>query len=162
MIKSTENRKRKLGLRLAAALVCLAGLVSISGCIAAGAVAVYYMATEKVITVSMEVNAPAPDVYHALVKTTKEKSPLSEIIKEDESKLFFEGKKVGEKGEELWGAWQVTAVSRKKSHVLFSAFGDNWPMEQLQQTVRDNLKQFCDDMGFKCVVVETEEEQKML
>ena len=162
MIKSTENRKRKLGLRLAAALISLAGLVSISGCIVPAAVAVYYMATEKVITVSMEVNAPASDVYHAMIKATKEKSPLSEIIREDESKLSFEGKKVGEKGEELWGAWQVTAISSKKSHVLFSAYGDNWPMDQLQQTVRDNLKQFCDDMGFKCVVVETEEEQKML
>ena len=162
MTKSTENRKRNEGLKLAAALISLAGLVSISGCIAAGAVAVYYMATEKVITVSMEVNAPAPDVYDAMVRSTKEKSPLSEIIREDESKLFFEGKKVGEKGEELWGAWQVTAISSKKSHVLFSAYGDNWPMEQLQQTVRDNLKQFCDDMGFKCVVVESEEEQKML
>jgi hypothetical protein len=110
----------------------------------------------------MEVNAPAPDVYDAMVRSTKEKSPLSEIIREDESELFFEGKKVGEKGEELWGAWQVTAVSSKKCHVLFSAYGDKWPMEQLQQTVRDNLKQFCDDMGFKCVVVESEEERKKI
>ena len=168
MNRSKSNRISDLTTRLAAVALVLV-LVFMSGCVAAPVVAVYYMATERVVTVAMNVDAPAPEVYRALVKSIRKKSPpgmtdtsFKEIIAEDEEKFFFEAKRVGSKGEELWGAIQVTPVSSSKSHVLFSGFGKDWPIEEIEDRVRQVLREFCAEGGYKCEVVKTGKERKAI
>ena len=113
MDRAKSNRIYDLTKRLAAVALVLV-LVFMSGCVAAPVVAVYYMATERVVAVAMDVDAPAPEVYRGLVEAVSTKPPpgtdtsFSEVIADDEEKFFFEAKRVGSKGEELWGAIQVT------------------------------------------------------
>lgn len=158
MKRSKSNRTYDLITRLAAVALVL-GLVSMTGCIAGAVYGVYYMTTEKVVAASIEVNAPAEKVYDALVKIVKEKPPSPEIIAEDREKLFFEAKKVNEKGQEMWGAWQVSKVKRNRSHVLFSGWAEDWPMEDIEQRMRTGFQQLCDDMGWNCKTIETETER---
>lgn len=166
MNRSKSNRIYDLTTRLAAVGLVLV-LVSMSGCVAAPVVAIYYMTTEKVVTVSMEVDAPASEVYRGLLEAARTKPPpgkidpsFSELIT-DEENFFAEGKKVGGKGEEIWGALQVTPVSSRKSHVLYSAYGEEWPIEDIENRIRANLKEFC-DMGYKCKLMSIKKEREAI
>ena len=158
MNRGNSNRFYDLTMRLAAVALVL-GLISMTGCIAGGIYAVHLMTTEKVVVASIEVDAPAEKVYDAIVKIVKEKPPAPEIIAQDREKLFFEAKKVNEKGQEMWGAWQVSKVKRNRSHVLYSGWAEDWPMEDIQERMRAGFQKFCDDMGFKCKTIETETER---
>ena len=164
MSRGKSNRLDNLKTRLATVVLVLP-LVSMLGCVAAVPVAVYYMATERAFTMTMEVNAPAQEAFDAFYKISTEgvivKSPL-EIIQHNKEELFFEGTKVGEKGEELWAAWKVTPISRKKSNVILSAWFEDWPMEEVKQAVRNNVRRVCDLLGYKCKVVHTGEEREMI
>ena len=168
MNRAKSNRIYDLTTRLAAVALVLV-LVFMSGCVAAIPVAaIYYMKTERVVTVAMDVDAPAPEVYRALVELTGKLPPIgkidpsfSEIIADDEENFFFEAKKVGSKGEVLWGAIQVTPVSSRKSQVLYSGFGEDWPTEDIENRIRANLKEFC-DMGYKCKVMSVKKEREKI
>ena len=158
MKRRESNRFYDLTTRLAVVALMLA-LVSMTGCIAGAVYGVYYMTTEKVVAASIEVDAPAEQVFDAIVKIVKETPPAPEIIAEDKEKLFFEAKKVNDKGQEMWGAWQVSKVKRNRSHVLYSGWAEDWEMEDIKERMRTGFQKFCDDMGFKCKTLETEEER---
>ncbi len=144
--------------RLLAATFALLFVISMIGFNAAVSfaeegMAIFFLATARSYTATMEVNDKAEDVWQSIVNVAKKRNPNNlKIKKENKKKLKFEASKMTKSGEELMASLKVKPESETSCRLIFTAtMGGNKPLaKDMKDMVTDILMQFCDEKGLTC------------
>ena len=153
MTNCIPRNKTRVTLRGLQILFILLMFIYLSGCVAA--VAIYYLQTPQSLTVAAEMDAKAEDVYRGFRSYSQSIPGTIEIIVDDETEFRYEHKRImPETGEEVWFAFDVTAIGKNKSHFLGSATIGARSGDEVREYVLDGIQHFCKENRLECKIVE--------
>ena len=135
-----------------AATVVLLSVISLIGCFAAIPLAVKYAKEKDMIKLTLRVDGNADDIFDASVRSHKRNSPETEIIKDDREKLVFEGKRINERGIEVWGTWEAKQVSEERTEVTFRIKAPGMEEGAMERQAVIAIQAFCTEIKKQCEI----------
>ena len=136
-------------------LIIVLTCISMTGCVVAIPAAIYLLRAEKTVTITMEVDKEAEEVWRFGVSHARKTPGKLEIIEEDETQFKFQAKRtIPETGEEIWTAWKVTPVDGNTSHAILTGTVGERSGDEVEELFVGALREFCETKGLKCKFVD--------
>jgi hypothetical protein len=133
-------------------VIVLLSVISLIGCFAAIPLAVKYAKEKDMIKLTLRVDGNAADIFDASVRSHKRNSPETEVIKDDREKLVFEGKRINERGIEVWGTWESKQVSEDRTEVNFGIKAPGMEEGAMERQAVIAIQAFCTEIGKQCEI----------
>jgi len=133
-------------------LIVLVSFFLLGGCVVPVIYAVKYIKDKDKVTLTIQTEGNAHEIFDASVRSNKSKFPENQVIEENRDKLIYEGKRVMKDGSELWFRWQTKQLSEGMTMVELEAKGSGMKEKVLEEYAVNAIQAFCTEIGKHCEI----------